>query len=186
MLGFYFEEKPSVNAQIEHLIKKTNKRLHLLTKLKLNGLNKEKLRIIYMASMRGVLEYSSNTYHSQINKGQINAMESIQKKWLKIIFGYNHSYEKLLELGRLERLETRRQKLFEKFPQKTIENPKYQHWFPLKTFMRHTRHPRPYIETKANTNRLHRSPMYAMRRFLNDEKPIQPENDDITGAYNEP
>ena len=51
MLGLYFQERPTVGAQIDNLARKTNERFQLLTKLKLNGLSKDKLRIIHMPSL---------------------------------------------------------------------------------------------------------------------------------------
>ena len=54
MLGFVFEEKPNVNAQIEHLIKKASKRLFILTNNQRNGVDKEKLKVIYTSTIRSV------------------------------------------------------------------------------------------------------------------------------------
>ena len=118
MLGFYFSTKPSVQLQIDKLYRKANKRVHLLAKYKQYGVAKDKLRTIYTATIRSVLEYSSNTYHSQLNKGQVNEIERVQKKSLKMIDGYHHSYEELLRLAPLDRMEERKVKLFEKFTQK--------------------------------------------------------------------
>ena len=76
MLGFYFSEKPTVQLQVKRLIQKANKRFFLLLNYKTNGVEKEKLKSIYMSTIRSVLEYSSNTYHSQLNRGQSNLIES--------------------------------------------------------------------------------------------------------------
>ena len=125
-------------------------------------------------------------YHSQLNQYQINLLERVQKRSLRAIYGYQHTYEHLLELSGLERLQTRRQTAFEKFTNKTLENPKYQSWFPLKTHVREVRNIRPYIEENAITQRLYRSPLYAMRRYLNDHRPVEPNFDDLSGAFNKP
>ena len=92
----------------------------------------------------------------------------------------------MLEKSGLCSLEDRRIKLFEKFTKKTAENQKCNHWFPLKETMRDTRRPRPYLELKATTNRLYRSPIYAMRRLLNEKKPVEYDAMDMTGLYNKP
>ena len=49
--------------------------------------------------------------------------------------------------------------------------------------VRETRHKRLYLEVRTNINRLYRSTIYAMRRFLNTEIRAEPEKDDLTGIY---
>ena len=186
MLGFYFSTKPSIQLQADRLIRKASKHTFLLSKYKNYGVPIDKLKIIYTSTIRSVLEYSSNTYHSQINRGQANQLERAKKKCIKIIYGYQKSYQELLTLSKLDSMEDRRVKLFDKFTKKTLENPKYQHWFPLKTCIRDTRVIRPYIEERATSVRLYRSPIYAMRRLLNDKIPVETDPKDLTGLYNAP
>ena len=69
---------------------------------KRSGLLKERLKDIYCAMNRSILEYSSNVYHSMINKSQSNELEKIQKRCLKIIYGYELDYDSLLEKSGLE------------------------------------------------------------------------------------
>ena len=76
--------------------------------------------------------------------------------------------------------------MFEKFTRKTSENPKYVEWFPLKDNPRDIRKLRPYLEERATTDRLYRSPIYAMRRLLNDKKPVEYDPSDLTGIFNKP
>ena len=83
-------------------------------------------------------------------------------------------------------MEERRIRQFEKFTKKTSENPKYTGWFPLKEQVRDTRKPRPYREERASSDRLYRSPLFAMRRLLNDKPAITADPNDLTGAYNAP
>ena len=83
-------------------------------------------------------------------------------------------------------MEQRRQKLFDNFTKKTVKNETYKKWFPLKETVRETRKPRPYIEERANSSRLYRSPLFAMRRLLNDEPPVTADPEDTSGAYNAP
>ena len=93
---------------------------------------------------------------------------------------------RVLELSGLEELESRRQTAFEKFTNKTLENPKYKSWFPKKTQIREVRNIRPYLEENAISQRLYRSPLYAMRRYLNDHRPVEPNFDELSGAFNKP
>ena len=52
--------------------------------------------------------------------------------------------------------------------------------------LKETRKVRPYLEERANTSRLYRSPIYAMRQILNDLPAIEVDPTDLTGTYNEP
>ena len=106
-------------------------------------------------------------------------LERVQKRCLRVVYGYTLTYEELLKTSGLERLQTRRQNNFEKFANKTLTNPKYSHWFPLKTSTREVRHNRPYLEITATGQRLYRSPMYAMRRYLSSKKPVECTFDDL-------
>ena len=76
--------------------------------------------------------------------------------------------------------------LFKNFTTKTSENPKYQHWFPLKENVRSTRKIRPYLEERSSTDILYRSPMYAIRRLLNEKTPVEIDPEDLSGLYNTP
>ena len=158
----------------------------MLLNFKRNGVKKENLKVVYTATIRSVLEYSSNAYHSQLNQHQINILERVQKRSLRAIYGYHYNYDQLLELSGLPTLESRRQIAFEKFANKTLANTKYRSWFPKRTQIRDVRNIRPYLEENAITQRLYRSPLYAMRRYLNDHRPVEPNFDDLSGAFNKP
>ena len=82
-----------MQAQLDHLMRKANKRMFLLINFKRSGVPKDKLRDLYGAMTRSILEYTSNVYHSQLNKGQSNQLEQIQKRCLRIIYGYEYDYE---------------------------------------------------------------------------------------------
>ena len=133
-----------------------------------SGITKERLRDIYCAVTRSILEYSSNVYHSQLNKSQSKQLERIQKRCLKAIYGYDYNYEELLRLANLDTLEERRQKAFEKFTSNTVKNPKYHHWFPNRVISRFTRSTAKYMEESAVGNRLYKSPIFTLRRHLNN------------------
>ena len=88
---------------------------------------------------------------------------------LKAIYGYNHEYKDPLATARLETLETRRDRNFERFTRKTVKNPKFMHWFPEKEHQRFTRRAETveYVEKFSKSTRLYNSPIFAMRRLLN-------------------
>ena len=178
MLGFIFSKSPSVQPQIDHLIRKANKRYFLLLHYKRAGILNDRLKEVYCAMTRSLLEYSANVFHSQLNISQSKQLENIQKRCLKAIYGYDLKYSELLRISGLNTLQDRRIESFRKFTIKTSKNPKYSHWFPKREVQRPTRLYEPYQEETAvgSTSRLHNSPIFAMRRIMNDSDNTPPEN----------
>ena len=103
-----------------------------------------------------------------LTKQQENALEIVQKKCLRCIFGYNKSYNELLAESELEPLKVRRSAAFLRFARKASENPIYARWFKKNQNPTTLRNPKTYEEKFARTNRFYNSPLYAMRRALND------------------
>ena len=184
MLGYTFSETPTVQAQLDYLMRKANKRLFLLLNFKRSGVPKDKLKDLYGTMNRYILEYTSNVYHPQLNKGQSNQLEKIQKRCLRIIYGYEHDYATLLNMSGLQTLEERRVNSFDKFTKNTAKNPKYNHWFPINPAERTGRNTNKYLEETATGTRLYNSPIFSMRRHLNRTSTL--EQIDLTGFFNLP
>ena len=184
MLGFVFSNKPTVNAQVENLIRKANKRYFALIKYKRAGINKTKLKEIFISIMRSVVEFSAVVYHSQLNKQQTELLEKVQKRSLRLIYGFEKDYKDLLAESGLPTLEARREEALAKFTHKMVKNPRYASWFPLRNIVRQNRNTKPYLEETSVGNRLYCSPIYAMRRLLNDS--ITEEGIDIAGLFELP
>ena len=184
MLGFKFSNDPTPALQIEHLVKKANKRFFLLLRHKRAGLPCDRLRDIYSSVIRSCIEYSSPAYHSLLNQSQINLLEKVQKRCLRAIYGYEKDYQTLLALSGLSSLEDRRINQFQKFANKTLKNPKYAHWFPPNNNIRSGRHTLKYLEEKCVGNRLYKSPLFAMRRYINRSE--DESGTDLTGLFTQP
>ena len=68
-----------------------------------------------------------------------------------------------------ETLKLRREKNFDTFAQRTARNPRYAHWFPRARDTGHgTRAVRLYDEENARTEHYKNSPVFLMRRRLNE------------------
>ena len=63
------------------------------------------------------------SYHSMLTKEQSDQLENLQKRVIKIIFGYNSNYDDILAIRSIPRLKERREKMFEKFAMKNSEIP---------------------------------------------------------------
>lgn len=164
ILGFIFSQRPSCRAQIDFLAQKFRAQLWSLRRLAAGGLRKDDLLKFFTVHLRPILEYTQVTYHSM--SGQL---EKAQSRALKIIFGEEFSYNQLLQLGNTERLENRRTRAFNLFAQKAAKNKRISdRWFPFNIDVIHdTRRRHVYLEEQARTDKLYRSPIFAMRRYLN-------------------
>ena len=88
---------------------------------------------------------------------------------LKTIYGFEISYAQALIKSGLEKLSDRAKKLSTEFAIKTSNNPKYSSWFPKKADRGYPlRRPLIYEEELAAESRLFNSPLFNMRRILNN------------------
>ena len=109
LLGFVFNEKPNVHAQVENLIEKAAGRSFVLRHLSSINCDISKLRNVYCSIVSSVLEYSGVVYGLMLTKYQSDRLENIQKRCLRSIYGYKHDYETLLQESGLRTLEERRE-----------------------------------------------------------------------------
>ena len=138
--------------------------------LKKANIRTQSLVIIYCSLIRSAIEYAAPVYAHFLTGEQSQALERLQMQSLKTIFGFKHSYDHCLRLSGLQKLETRREKLVLKFAQKLAGNPMWNHWFPLQPECPHNlRRTRTYREEFASKERLKNSPIFAMRRLLNNQ-----------------
>ena len=171
ILGFWFDQRPGVELHIEKLEKKFRSRLWTLRHLKRSGMTERDLLYLYKTVVRPVADFASVTYHTMLNSGQIERLESLQRRALKIIHGVNKTSSELLSVSNVPSLAERREKMFCEFAKKASTNPKItEKWFPLTDTdnYHNTRHFKKYKEFRARTNRLLNSPLYQLRKRLND------------------
>jgi hypothetical protein len=170
ILGFIFSQSPTVHAHVEQIIKKTRRRYWVLRHLKNCGFDERELVLVYQSLVRSVIEYCSNVYHSMLTLDQSKALERLQFQALKCIFGYaDNSYRSLLEKSGLQTLEERREAAVDKFTEKCLKG-RFAGWFPLNQVEKVTRVTKKYQEKYARCDRLKNSPLYYMRRRLNERE----------------
>ena len=168
ILGFIFGNKPSVKPHVEYMLNKARKRLWTLRQVKKAGLAKEDLLKVFNTVIRPALEYAAPTFHSMLPAYLSDEIEGVQRRACKIIFGYNSSYDDLINSGTIETLSSRREKLTVNFAKKCTSNPRFKHWFEERE-ENCLRNNVKYVETFAKTERLRKSPLHYMRRALNNE-----------------
>ena len=126
------------------------------------------LRKLYTGFVRSVLEYTSITYGPMLTQYQSNELENIQKRCLRCMYGYEKSYEELLRESGFKTLSDRRESAIRRFAERTSTNPVYARWFQENQNRQSLRNPRKFEEKMARTNRLYNSPLFTVRRTLND------------------
>ena len=180
ILGFHFNQDPTVNAQIEHIKSKARRRFWVIRHLKAAGMSSDDLLQMYKCYVLSVIDYSAVVYHSMITREQSAALEGLQMACLRIIYGTKKSYGRILsELeGKLTTIAERRQALVDKFIIKTVANPNYKdRWFPRRAIVDHNlRRDIYYKEEFAKSQHLYNAPLFYYRRRLNEIS--KPEKDD--------
>ena len=169
LLGFRFDSRPSVASHVDFIQEKVNARAWMLRHLRLSGVPLHDIVKIYSSVIRPVVEYVTPAFDSMLTCGQSDQIEAIQRRALKTIFGYKTSYRQALELAGLPTLKERRSEIVLKFANKTVANPAFGRWFPYSTPMCYDiRRKKKFQEEFAATDRLYRSPLFALRRLLNE------------------
>ena len=124
---------------------------------------------IFACLVRPVIEYAAAVYEHMLNGDLSEDIERMQRMSLKTIFGRKVSYESALDQSGLPRMDTRRKKLALEFALKCEENPRYKRWFPPHpTYDHNVRAPLKYTEMFASKDRLKNSPVFRMRKILNE------------------
>ena len=115
-------------------------------------MTKSDLVFIYKSVIRPVLDFASVVYHPMLNNGQVECLEKLQIRAVKVIFGHDASYTDIVQKGLIERLDERREVMFKKFAVKCSKNPRFtSEWFPLAENSGHyTRAPLKYKECAAD------------------------------------
>ena len=78
--------------------------------LKSAKMTEDELLQVYSTVVHPSVEFCAASYHSMLTIGQAQRLENLQKKTLKMIYGYHLSYDQLLEQSGLMPLQGRREK----------------------------------------------------------------------------
>ena len=165
LLGFCFGNRPTVEDHIHLIQKKFNSRSWLPRHLRNAGVPQEDIVKIYASTIRSVVEYAVPVYHPLLTANQADKLESLQRRALKSIFDPKTSYREALERSGLDTLQQRRESIFRKFCMKTSQNSLFYHWLhknPPSAY--NLRKENRYVEFHARSERLKKSPLFAMRR----------------------
>ena len=93
--------------------------LRFLKQLKRSGVGSDDLLYFYVTVIRTVLEYACPVWHSSLTAAQTKALESLQRRAMRVIFQDNDYTMSRITAG-LETLESRRDQLSERFFQRSV------------------------------------------------------------------
>ena len=126
LLGVVIRNDLSWSSNTTYMVKRANKKLWTLIRLKRLGAKTNDLLDVYFKQIRSILELAVPTWHPGLTNSDRNKIERVQKSALSIILGRTYkSYNKALKSLQLDSLFNRREKLCKKFSMKCIKNPKF-------------------------------------------------------------
>ena len=172
ILGTTIDNKLNWDKNTDEIIKKVNKRMLLLKKIKSFGASPSDMVDLWKIYCRSILEQSAVVWGSSLSQKNKSDLERTQKSFLKLILKNKYkNYEDSLLLLNLENLEKRRQSLSLKFAKDCIKYKKFGNMFPLNDFSgkTQTRNMEKYKVPHTNTERMKKSPIPYMIDLLNKE-----------------
>ena len=122
LLGFNFTEAPNVEAHVKNLVKKVHMRTWSLINLKKAQVENSDVLAIYKSIVRSVLDYASVTYNSLLTKEQEEELERLQRKCIRVIYGWDKPYTELLQEASLKTLKERREDQCIKFAENCLQH----------------------------------------------------------------
>ena len=170
ILGFHFSSRPTVAEHLDRVMVKMRQRYWSLDHLQSIGFTQEELVRVYQTSILPLADYCCPAYHSLMTDQQDELMERTQIGALRRIYGYDLPSVQLRKKASITTLRERRIKLTDKFAQKCVESDRFKGWFPEATGRQSGRRSERYREFFAKNDRLKNSPLFYMRRRLNNKE----------------
>ena len=171
LLGVVLRSDLSWAANTEYMVKRANKKLWCLRRLKRLGAKPIDLIDVYYKQIRSLLEYAVPVWHPALTGEEMLKIERVQKSALCIILGEKYkSYRSALKQLNMETLFSRRNKLCKKFAKKSQKHSKFTKWFkpnPRSTVTREK--PTKFSEVYSRTDRFKNSPISFLTDILNNQ-----------------
>ena len=173
LLGFKFSNRPNVSAHIDLIVNKFNIRLWLIRHLIQAGVDQKDIVTIFATVIRPVIEYAAPVYQPMMTATHVEQIKKLQQRALKVIYGQKTSYSKTLEASGLPTLAERRKEIMKKFVKKISISKTFERWIPThRPYSYGLRNELKYQEENAHTERLYNSPIFYIRRLLNNDYQI--------------
>ena len=182
LLGIIISDDLKWAAHVEYMLKKANKKVWLLRRLRLLKLDTHILLDFYCKEVRSVLEFGVAVWHSGITSKMRDRIERVQKICINIILcdsEWSVPYEVGCTLLNIEPLVYRRLDLCASFIQKASRDPRHADMFCRNTNPFNTRNEKPiYREFSCRNGRFHDSPLCFLTRLLN-KNPVKMQTPEV-------
>ena len=96
LLGVKISDCLSWEEHTNYIVARSSKALYMLHLIKRFHPSDEQLLKVYITYIRPLLEYCAPVFHAGLTASQAQQVERVQKRALKIIAGFNHTYQELL------------------------------------------------------------------------------------------
>ena len=125
LLGVHITSDLRWNAHTVKICAKASTRLYFLKQLKRAGLAADQLRHFYLSAIRPILEYCSVVWHHGLTKAQVEQLEAVQRRAIRIIFEvtYDMPYQSVLAYANISSLQARRESFSKNFFRNIMNNP---------------------------------------------------------------
>ena len=119
------------DKHVNQIYRKASNKIRMLKLLKKFHLPVADLLTVYKGYIRPLTEYAAPVRNAGLTKAQVNKLETIQKRALKIILGQNYlDYEHALSKSNLVSLSNRRKGLCVDFATKLNCSDMFREWLP--------------------------------------------------------
>lgn len=173
ILGLTVQKDLQWGEQVNSMIKKGNKKLFFLRRLKRSNIPRQDLVAIYSGYLRPCLEYATPAWHGSLNQVQTKDLERVQKRACRIILGREYDgYEKALQTLSLSSLQDRRTKLCMDFA-KSLLTSQFRSWLPptrAEATGKHSRSSNKLVVPRARTDRYKSSPIPFLTSLINNTR----------------
>ena len=170
ILGVIVQSSLKWDSQCTEMVRRATNCTWVIRRMKSLGVRQSLLVEYWKSEGRVMLEYACPVWHSGLTVAQSRSLDRAQRVAMAAITGRwvrSHTAQ-LRELG-LERLELRRQRICERFGERTATNSRHQDMFRINPNNR-TRggQNRRYIEINTRTAMYHKSALPYLTRQLNN------------------
>jgi len=146
---------------VDAMVSDAEPRFYFLKQLNLAGAAIQDLLHFYTAKVRPVLEYACPVWHSGLTTRQCNAIESIQKRAIRIIYGES-DYQTALIVAIVNSLKNRRETLMARFSKRQVlaNNALFHHLLPVRhdnETISSLRKSQPFHSIRAHTKKFRKS-----------------------------
>ena len=115
---------------VNNIVSNASKALYMLYIMRRFNPPHQRLLKVYTAYIRPLLEYCSPVFHAGLTAIQAKQIESVQKRALKIIAGFDNSYQDLLKRFSIESLVDHRQEMCLRLGKQMLRNPAHRGMLP--------------------------------------------------------